>query len=212
MKFHQTLILVGIVFAAACTPKEDTSNTPPPVQTTDLVADFTVALKPTNVAGYGSLDQGDVTITNTSQNATTFVWDFNDNSGLQTISTNQFTYNYYLPKTYNIKLTATGPKGTKSVTKSITTIAGGIAIFHCSNSTTSFPVTVTCEGRTFTLESDQFNCANCCSTPQNYPRKIGLFGARQGLHNYTATNRYGAPLTPGSFSITQKGCSTVSIQ
>lgn len=59
-----------------------------------------------------------VTFTNTSQNATSYVWEFGDgNTSNSTATTVTKTYN--TAGTYTVKLTATGPGGTKTSSQSV---------------------------------------------------------------------------------------------
>ncbi len=203
-----------VLLTAGCTAKDNTTPTEQPVSSDVLVTDFTVQLKPTAVNTYGNLDQGDVLITNTSKNATSFKWDFGDNSGPQTISTNQFTHTYAHAGTYKIRLTATGSQGSKTVEKNVSTIAGGVAIFHCSNTNANYPLTVTCDGKSLLLQSSRLNCSSCCSTPQNYTNEIALFGLKEGLNPYTVKDRFGLTLsaTDAKVAVTPKNCAAIVIQ
>lgn len=77
-----------------------------------------IATPATPVANFTFVGNGiapsNVTFTNTSTNATTYLWDFGDNSGTSTLQNPQHLYT--IAGTYNIKLIATGTGGSNSTT------------------------------------------------------------------------------------------------
>lgn len=58
-----------------------------------------------------------VNFTNTSKNSTSYVWEFGDGGTSTDVNP---THEYTTEGTYTVKLTATGAKGTKSITKPVT--------------------------------------------------------------------------------------------
>ena len=84
-----------------------------------------------------------VTFTNTSQNATSYVWDFGD--GTTGAQTGTFVHTYANPGTYQVKLDATGAGGTTSVTKSVVVGQGTTCNYTVVNVTTNVTTPTTWE-------------------------------------------------------------------
>lgn len=106
MLFQKRLVAIlwiAAAFAAfsSCSKKGGTDNTP-------VVANFTYS-------GAG-LAPATVTFTNSSTGATSYQWDFGDNS---TSTSSSPSHNYMQGGVYTVRLTANGPGGSNSVTKTV---------------------------------------------------------------------------------------------
>jgi PKD repeat protein len=99
--FSFFVLAAGFVFLTGCDEKDPA----PP----GLKADFFVT-------GFENPLPATINFVNNSTNATSYLWDFGDG----TTSTEQGpTHVYTLPGTYQLKLTATGPTGSKTVCRVI---------------------------------------------------------------------------------------------
>lgn len=107
-------------------------------QTISIKAPPAAAVAQFSIAGGGCTAPCAVTLTNQSQNATTYQWDFGDG---QTSTEQNPQHTYTQGKTYTIKLTATGPGGSSMLTKDVSiqapppvadfTFTGGDCISPC---------------------------------------------------------------------------------
>ena len=85
-------------------------------QTVTIKAPPTAAVAQFSIGGGGCTAPCAVTLTNQSQNATSYQWDFGDG---QTSTEQNPQHTYTLGKTYTIKLTATGPGGSSMLSKDV---------------------------------------------------------------------------------------------
>jgi PKD repeat protein len=113
MKILKSLILLLIICISFSCQKESSSSTTTPTPTptptkTAPVADF-------SYSGAG-VAPSTVTFTNSSTNATSYSWDFGDNSTSSEVSP---SHKFTAGGVYTVKLTATGSGGTNSTTKTI---------------------------------------------------------------------------------------------
>ena len=142
MKNLSLLLIISLFFLSAC-DKENPVEDPP-------VAAFTIA-------NDGCIAPCTVNFTNTSTNATTYLWDFGDGTATSADASPAHLYNN--AGTYTAKLTATGEGGTHTATKTVTINAPQYFItFKADNTpvslsevsgsrnTTSNPRTLTIEG------------------------------------------------------------------
>ncbi len=104
------VFLFAAILITGCKKKEEDTPTPTPDPGPAAVAGFTFA-------GDNVPAPAMVTFTNTSQNGTSYLWEFGDGD-LSTVKNPQHTYN--AGGTYAVKLTANGAGGASSITKSIT--------------------------------------------------------------------------------------------
>ena len=103
------LLLLSIVWVSCS--KKDTANPATPAAPAKPVAAFDFTIK-----NQGTLPDS-VVFTNSSTNATSYAWSFDDGN----ISTQQSPVNVYkAAKTYNVKLVVTGSGGSDSITKAVT--------------------------------------------------------------------------------------------
>jgi PKD repeat protein len=100
--FSFLAIASGVLCLAGCNQKD----TP----TSNINANF-------SVSGFENPVPTTINLLNTSTNATSYLWDFGD--GTTSTGSNP-THLYTQAGTYQLKLTATGPTGTKSVCKLLT--------------------------------------------------------------------------------------------
>lgn len=101
MKFGLFIAIATTVVISACS-KKDSSTTPAPV------ANFTYS-------GAGTAP-ANVSFSNSSTGATSYLWDFGDNS---TSTSTSPTHTYTQGGVYTVKLTATGAGGNHSTTKTV---------------------------------------------------------------------------------------------
>ncbi|MEI6594176.1 MAG: PKD domain-containing protein [Bacteroidota bacterium] len=99
-----TMLLLTIMFSNCSKTQDATPAKIPPV------ADYTFT-------GANAFTPTLVTFTNTSTNATSYVWDFGDGSTTSTLANP--THTFTISGTFSVKLTATGDGGTSSTTKTI---------------------------------------------------------------------------------------------
>lgn len=100
------LMMASMVFFSGCKDDDEPTTTPAPA------ASFQYEV---NVL--------EVTFTNYSQNATSYVWDFGDNAGTSTEKDPIYTYTD--GGTYTVTLTATGAGGSAEYSKDVTVIMPG---------------------------------------------------------------------------------------
>ncbi len=98
--------MFSFVFITACSDDDDNDDVQKPVAT------FQFEVNDENTL--------EVTFTNYSQNATSYAWDFGDNSGTSTEKNP--TYTYAAGGTYTVKLTATNSAGSVEHSKDVTVI------------------------------------------------------------------------------------------
>ena len=102
-----TLPIATLISIAACKKKKDETPKPPAP-----IADFTFR-------GDGAKAPAAVVFTNASINAETYLWEFGDGD---TSSAKNPSHTYNAGGTFSVKLTAKGPGGTHSVTKTLTVL------------------------------------------------------------------------------------------
>lgn len=120
-----------------------------------------------------------VVFTNTSQNATSYLWDFGD--GTTSTETNP-SHVYTTPGTYMVQLTATGPNGTHSTSATVTVnLPTPSANFTLSSTTGPAPLTVV-----FT------------NTSQNATSYLWIFGDGTTSTEVSPTHVYN---TPGTYNV-----------
>jgi PKD repeat protein len=105
---------------------------------------------PTPIFTYSIGQNGSVTFTNLSINATDYVWDFGDNLA-NSVEMNP-THHFLSNNTFNVSLAATGPGGTKSISNkvTITNVQGSITYYN----TTQTSLTITVNGQTQTAATN----------------------------------------------------------
>lgn len=106
-QFSILLIILAIMSLASC--KKDDGLTPNPDGTTTPIADF-------SYAGANLPAPTTISFTNSSTNATSYSWDFGDNA---TSTATNPTHRYATGGVYTVRLTATGPSGSNSITKTV---------------------------------------------------------------------------------------------
>jgi PKD repeat protein len=149
------LIAVGLITLTILSCKKKDNDTPTP--TPAPVASFTVT-------NGGCIGPCTVTFTNTSQNATSYSWDFGDGSSVSTAVSP--THQYTLAGTYTVRLTATGAGGTNSATSNVVISAPQYYItFDADNVPVSFTDisavrNTTASPRTLTISGTQAAGAN----------------------------------------------------
>ena len=103
MKTYSLFLVAAALFILTGCGKDDKPSN-------NTKADF-------SLTGYEMPVPTTVTFLNTSANATSYSWDFGDNS---TSTLSNPTHTYTLAGTYQLRLTATGPNGTSNVCKLVT--------------------------------------------------------------------------------------------
>lgn len=98
------IALLALTVVTACKKDDDE-------EAKEVIAGFTATPDATNTLMY--------TFTNTSQNATSYAWEFGDGT---TSNEANPTHTYAAAGSYSVKLTATGPGGTDAVTQPLTVV------------------------------------------------------------------------------------------
>ncbi len=130
MNIKKPLIFLAIVSIFFSCTKDSTPSAPPaPPPPAAPVANFTYT-------GAG-VAPSTVTFTNTSTNATSYLWDFGNNATSVEASP---TYKYTAGGVYTVKLTATGAGGSNSTTKTVN-ITAPTTLKIMSVRITAFPLT-----------------------------------------------------------------------
>lgn len=140
------------------TPSSSTAQNPAVVYTTS--GTYTVTLVASNAAGTSTFTQQNfinvlplptagftagtnggptATFTNTSQNATTYLWDFGDGSVSSAVNP---THTYQAEGTYTVTLTATNICGSQTFTQTVTVVTPPQAAFTPSVTEGCFPLEV----------------------------------------------------------------------
>lgn len=178
-----SVFLLGIISFNSCKKDDDTPE-PSPVP----LAGFTYS-------GAGVPAPATVTFTNTSSNATSYSWDFGDN-GTSTDKDPQHTYS--TGGVYTVQLTASGPGGNSSITKTVNiqSPSGPTANFNFSGNGGQAPCVVT------------FSDASSGATSWSWDFGDGQTSTLQNpTHTYTTGNSFSVQLTVtgpnGSNSITK---------
>lgn len=101
------IVMLGLVTFNSCSKSEDTATEATPTPTPDFTFTLSTVQAPSTV-----------TFTNTSKNATSYLWDFNDKNATSSQVNPQHTFS--TGGSYSVKLTATSTGGTTSVVKTVT--------------------------------------------------------------------------------------------
>jgi len=105
-----------------------------------LVQNNYVTVNTVPTAGFNNTINGAVvTFSNTSQNATSYLWAFGDGNTSSQVNP---THTYNQDGTYTVTLTATNACGTTTATKTITIVTPPVAGFNASPTTGCAPLTV----------------------------------------------------------------------
>jgi PKD repeat protein len=154
------------------------------------------------VAGYiSSVTGASASFSNTSADATSYVWDFGDGS---TSAASDPAHNYLADGTYTVVLTAINNCGSSTYTEQVTIVTPPTAAFQVNNSTGCAP---------FTVAFDNQSSANATAyawtfeggTPANStdPSPVVVW-ANPGVYNVTlvASNSAGTSTATGSITVT----------
>lgn len=138
-----------------------------------------------------------VSFTNSSANATTYVWDFGDNTATSTDENP--THTYAAGGIYNVKLTASNDTESKEVTKQVTVIDPAAAPIA------SFTVVTTNLNAVFTNTS-----SNASSYVWDFGDNIGTSTVANPTYSYTTPGTYTVKLTATKNGVSDEFTSSVT--
>ncbi|HRU18555.1 MAG TPA: PKD domain-containing protein [Bacteroidia bacterium] len=185
--YFKTLMLIVVILFNGCKKDNDSPKVAP-------VASF-------SYSGASVPAPATVTFTNNSTNATSYAWDFGDN-GTSTEKDPQHTYT--AGGVYAVQLTATGPGGTNSITKTVNiqNPTGPTAAFTFTGGGCQAPCIVS------------FTDASIDATSWNWDFGDGQTSTQQNpTHTYTTGNNFSVQLSvsgPNGSNSTTKSVSVLA--